>query len=253
MPPASCCVSMRNVIVTGGSRGLGLAIAEKLGGDGFQVIAIARNATDAFSAASKRVAEAGQGALQFYAADLADIEAIPALVKSVRRQFGAIYGLVNNAGLGTGGLLSGMSDQAMAQLLRLNIHSPIALTKYVSRTMMTQKGGRIVNISSVVAANGYNALSVYSATKAALIGFTKSLARELGPLDITVNAVAPGFINTEMTSELGAEGHEKIIRRSALRRMPEIADVGNAVAFLFSDGARNITGTVMTVDAGNTA
>ena len=92
----------------------------------------------------------------------------------------------------------------MAQLLRLNIHSPIALTKYVTRMMMTQKGGRIVNISSIVAADGFNALSVYSATKAALVGFTKSLARELGPLDITVNAVAPGFIDTEMTSELGA-------------------------------------------------
>lgn len=119
--------------------------------------------------------------------------------------------------------------------------------------MMTQRGGRIVNISSIVASDGFNALSVYSATKAALIGFTRSLARELGPLDITVNAVAPGFISTEMTSELGAGGVEKIVRRSALRRMAEIEDVGSAVAFLFSEGARNITGTVMTIDAGNTA
>jgi 3-oxoacyl-[acyl-carrier protein] reductase len=253
MPPANCYAKMRNVIVTGGSRGLGLGIAEKLAGDGFQVIAVARGETEAFNAASQRVAASGQGALAFYAADLADIEVIPALVKSIRRQFGPLYGLVNNAGLGTGGLLSAMNDQAMAQLLRLNIHSPIALTKYVSRTMMTQRGGRIVNISSIVASDGFNALSVYSATKAALIGFTRSLARELGPLDITVNAVAPGFISTEMTSELGAGGVEKIVRRSALRRMAEIEDVGSAVAFLFSEGARNITGTVMTIDAGNTA
>jgi 3-oxoacyl-[acyl-carrier protein] reductase len=244
---------MRNVIVTGGSRGLGLGIAEKLAKDGFQVVAIARNATDAFSAAAERASAAGQGALDFYGADLAEIDAIPDLVKSVRRKFGPLYGLVNNAGLGTGGLLAGMNDKAMAQLLRLNVHSPIALTKYVTRSMMTQKGGRIVNISSIVAADGFNALSVYSATKAALIGFTKSLARELGPLDITVNAVAPGFIDTEMTSELGAGAVEKIMRRSALRRMAEAEDVANAVAFLFSDGARNITGTVMTVDAGNTA
>jgi 3-oxoacyl-[acyl-carrier protein] reductase len=244
---------MRNVIVTGGSRGLGLGIAEALAADGFQVIAIARKPTEGFNAVSERVAAAGRGALKFYAADLADIEAIPALVKSVRREFGAIYGLVNNAGLGTGGLLSAMSDQAMAQLVTLNIHSPIALTKYVSRSMMTQKGGRIVNISSIVASDGFKALSVYSATKAALIGFTRSLARELGPLDITVNAVAPGFIETDMTSALGAGGQEKITRRSALQRMAEIEDVGSAVAFLFSEGARNITGTVMTVDAGNTA
>jgi 3-oxoacyl-[acyl-carrier protein] reductase len=244
---------MRNVIVTGGSRGLGLGIAEALAADGFQVIAIARGETEGFNAASERVTAAGHGALKFYAADLADIEAIPALVKSVRREFGALYGLVNNAGLGTGGLLSAMNDQAMAQLLRLNIHSPIALTKYVSRSMMTQKGGRIVNISSIVASDGFKALSVYSATKAALIGFTKSLARELGPLDITVNAVAPGFIETDMTSALDAGGQEKITRRSAMQRMTEIKDVGSAVAFLFSEGARNITGTVMTVDAGNTA
>jgi 3-oxoacyl-[acyl-carrier protein] reductase len=244
---------MRNVIVTGGSRGLGLGIAEALAADGFQVIAIARKPTEIFDDASQRVTAGGRGALRFYPADLADIEAIPALVKSVRREFGALYGLVNNAGLGTGGLLSAMNDQAMAQLLRLNIHSPIALTKYVSRSMMTQKGGRIVNISSIVASDGFKALSVYSATKAALIGFTKSLARELGPLDITVNAVAPGFIETDMTSALDAGGQEKITRRSALQRMAEIKDVGSAVAFLFSEGARNITGTVMTVDAGNTA
>jgi len=244
---------MRNVIVTGGSRGLGLGIAEKLALDGFQVIAIARSETEALNAASQRVADSKQGALGFFAADLADIDAIPALVKSIRREYGPLYGLVNNAGLGTGGLLSGMHDQAMAQLLRLNIHSPIALTKYVSRTMMTQRGGRIVNISSIVASTGFNALSVYSATKAALVGFTKSLARELGALDITVNAVAPGFIDTEMTQSLGEHGHDKIKRRSALRRLAEIEDVGNLVAFLCSDGARNITGTVMTVDAGNTA
>ena len=156
-------------------------------------------------------------------------------------------------GLGTGGLLPAMSDQAITQLLRLNVHSPIAMTKYAARTMITQRGGRIVNISSIVADNGYKGLSVYSATKAALVGFTKSLARELGPLDITVNAVAPGFIDTDMTQELGEAAYEQIARRSALRRMAKVEDVATTVAFLFSDKAHNITGTVMTVDAGNTA
>jgi 3-oxoacyl-[acyl-carrier protein] reductase len=118
--------------------------------------------------------------------------------------------------------------------------------------MMTGQGGRIVNISSVVGTTGYSGLSIYSATKASLGGFTRSLARELGPLGITVNAVAPGFVDTEMTHELTAAQRSQIARRSALRRMPEIADIAHTVDFLFSDKARNITGTITTVDAGNT-
>jgi 3-oxoacyl-[acyl-carrier protein] reductase len=118
---------------------------------------------------------------------------------------------------------------------------------------MTEQGGRIVNISSVVSTTGYSGLSVYSATKASLVGFTRSLAREMGPLGITVNAVAPGFVDTEMTHDLTAQQRAQIARRSALLRMPQIADIAHAVDFLFSDRARNITGTVTTVDAGNTA
>jgi 3-oxoacyl-[acyl-carrier protein] reductase len=175
------------------------------------------------------------------------------MVKAIRAKYGGIYGLVNNAGIGTGGMLSTMNDRAMEELLRLNINSPIALTKYTARAMMTGGAGRIVNISSIVASTGYSGLSVYSATKAALIGFTKSLARELGPLGITVNAVAPGFVETEMTHGIGDVQADKIKRRSALKRMAEIADIAEAVAFLFSEKARNITGTVLTVDAGNTA
>jgi 3-oxoacyl-[acyl-carrier protein] reductase len=129
----------------------------------------------------------------------------------------------------------------------------VVVTKYLVRSMMTGHGGRIVSVSSVVSATGYTGLSVYSATKASLVGFTRSLARELGPLGITVNAVAPGFVDTEMTHDLTAPQRAQIARRSALLRMPEIADIANAVDFLFSDKARNITGTVTTVDAGNTA
>ena len=135
----------------------------------------------------------------------------------------------------------------------LNVVSSITLTKYVARSMMTGHGGRIVNITSVVASTGYSGLSVYSATKTALGGFTRSLARELGPLGITVNAVAPGFVDTEMTRELSPAQRAQIERRSSLKRMPEIADIANAVDFLFSEKARNITGTTTTVDAGNTA
>jgi 3-oxoacyl-[acyl-carrier protein] reductase len=119
--------------------------------------------------------------------------------------------------------------------------------------MLPSGQGRIVNISSIVGATGYSGLSAYSATKAALNGFTGSLARELGPAGITVNAVAPGFVDTEMTHSLTAEERSRIERRSALRRMTEISDVANMVDYLMSEKARNITGTVMTVDAGNTA
>jgi len=119
--------------------------------------------------------------------------------------------------------------------------------------MMIERSGRIVNVSSIVASTGYSGLSVYSATKAALLGFTRSLAREVGQLGITVNAVAPGFIDTDMTQELDESHRAQISRRSALKRMAEPVDIARSVAFLLGDGGRNITGTVLTVDAGNTA
>jgi 3-oxoacyl-[acyl-carrier protein] reductase len=132
--------------------------------------------------------------------------------------------------------------------------SPILLSKYVLRSMMADgAGGRIVNLASIIAFTGYSGLSVYGATKASMIGFTRSLAREVGRTGVTVNAVAPGFVDTEMTKGLTEEHREQIARRSALRRLVEVDDVAAAVEYLLSDGARNITGTVITVDAGNTA
>jgi 3-oxoacyl-[acyl-carrier protein] reductase len=131
--------------------------------------------------------------------------------------------------------------------------SPIALTRQAVRSMMSEGEGRIVNMSSIIASTGYSALSVYAATKASMVGFTKSLARELGRAGITVNAVAPGFVETDMTDGLDAEKKAKIARRSSLQRLAEADDVANAVDFLMGEGGRNITGTVLTVDAGNTA
>jgi 3-oxoacyl-[acyl-carrier protein] reductase len=244
---------MQNVIVSGASRGLGLAMARVLAAAGYRVIALARGSTDELTAASRAAAEAGRGAIEFRACDLSELKLIGPLVKTLRTDFGALYGLINNAGLGTGGVLSSMRNQDIQRLIELNTVSPILLSKYVVRSMMAQREGRIVNIASIVAATGYSGLSVYSATKAALLGFTRSLAREVGPLGITVNAVAPGFIATEMTRELDESQREKIARRSALKRAAEPVDVARSVEFLLSDAARNITGTTVTVDAGNTA
>jgi 3-oxoacyl-[acyl-carrier protein] reductase len=244
---------MQNVIVSGGSRGLGLAMARVLAAAGYRVIAIARGSTEELTAASRTAAEAGRGAIEFRACDLSDLELIGPLVKTLRADFGALYGLINNAGLGTSGLLSVMRNQDIRRLIELNTVSPILLSKYVVRSMMTEREGRIVNIASIVAATGYSGLSVYSATKAALLGFTRSLAREVGPLGITVNAVAPGFIATEMTHELDESQREKIARRSALKRAADPIDVARSVEFLLSDAGRNITGTTLTVDAGTTA
>jgi 3-oxoacyl-[acyl-carrier protein] reductase len=244
---------VHNVIVTGGSRGLGLAMGNALAGAGFRVIAVARKLSEDLTAASRAAAAAGRGAIEFRACDLSDLDQIAPLVRALRAEYGPLYGLINNAGLGTSGILSNMRDKDIERLIQLNTLSPIMLSKYVVRSMMAQGQGRIVNIASIVASTGYSGLSVYSATKASLVGFTRSLAREVGQLGITVNAIAPGFIDTEMTHELTESQRQKIARRSAMHRMPEPIDVANSVVYLLGEGGRNITGTVITVDAGNTA
>jgi len=220
---------------------------------GYRVVAVARRSSPELAAAAAQATQDARGAIEFKGCDLADLTLIAPLVRAIRADFGPLYGLVNNAGLGTSGILSSMRDQAIQQLIQLNTVSPIVLTKYVLKSMMSEREGRIVNIASIVAATGYSGLSVYSATKASLIGFTHSLAREVGQLGITVNALAPGFVDTAMTHELTDAQREKIARRSALHRMPEPADVAHSVEFLLGDGGRNITGTVITIDAGNTA
>src|ERR1700736_241917 len=244
---------MQNVIVTGGSRGLGLAMTRTLASAGYRIIALARSSTEELTAASRAAADSGQGAIEFRACDLSDLDRIGPLVKALRADFGPIYGLVNNAGLGTSGLLSNMRDQDIQRLIQLNTISPILLSKYVVRSMMARRDGRIINIASIVASTGYSGLSVYSASKASLIGFTRSLAREVGQLGFTVNAIAPGFISTEMTHELNESQREQIARRSALKRMADPIDVARSIEFLLGDGGRNVTGTILTIDAGNTA
>jgi 3-oxoacyl-[acyl-carrier protein] reductase len=227
-------------------------MARLLSANGYRVIAVARKRSDELDEAAAAARDAHRGAIEFRACDLSDVTQIKPLVRSVRADFGPIYALINNAGLGTSGLLSTMRDSEIERLIRLNTISPLILTKYVARMMMSERNGRIVNIASIVASTGYSGLSVYSATKASLVGFTRSLARELGPLGITVNAIAPGFIDTAMTDDLTDAQRDRIARRSALKRMAEAEDVARSVDFLLGPGGRNITGIVLTVDAGNT-
>lgn len=242
---------MRNVVVTGGSRGIGLGISRRLMEAGFHVIAIARKESTELTAAIQTAPDGGS--IHFVPFDLAEIDGIGDLTKSLRKDFGPIYGLVNNAGISAEGALAMMPSSKMEQVIRLNTLSPMVMTKYVVRSMMADGGGRIVNMASITAFTGYSGLSVYSATKASLIAFTRSLAREVGRMGVNVNAVAPGFVDTEMTHALKDEHREQIVRRSALRRLVQVEDVANAVEFLLSDRAKSITGTVLTVDAGSTA
>jgi 3-oxoacyl-[acyl-carrier protein] reductase len=244
---------MHNVLVTGGSRGIGLAISRRLAAASYNVIAVARSESDELKDAIGKVADDAIGGLSFRPIDLSEIDAIADFAKKLRQEVGPIYGLVNNAGIGTEGLLATMHNSQIEALVRLNVLSPIILTKYVARQMMADGAGRIINMSSIIGATGYNGLSVYGATKAAATGFTRSLAREVGRLGITVNAIAPGFIETELTQDLSEDARGKIAGRSALRRLAEVEDVARMVEYLLGDGGRNVTGTVFTIDAGNTA
>jgi 3-oxoacyl-[acyl-carrier protein] reductase len=229
---------------------VGLAIARKLAGDGYRIFALGRKESEGLNTA---IAEFPAGVMNFLPFDLTSVDAIPDLLRELKAEHGPLYGLVNNAALGTHGLLSNMHNSDIEKLMRLNMLSPVVLTKYAVRMMMLEGKGRIVNVSSIIGFTGYSGLSVYGATKASMLGFTRSLAREVGRMGVTVNAVAPGFMDTEMTESMGAEQRDRIAGRAALKRLVDVNDVAASVAFLMSDAARNITGTTMTVDAGNTA
>jgi len=240
---------MKLVVVTGASRGVGLAICERLLKDEYKVVAINRSETDEFS----NLKENYNKQLFYKMYDFKDTKNIQTLVKEITKQYGKIYGLVNNAALGTDGVLGTMHDNHISELIKVNIEAPIILTKYVSRSMLMKMEGRIINISSIIATTGFNGLSVYGATKASLSGFTKSLARELGKANITVNNIAPGYMQTAMTSGLDECKLDSIKRRSPLGDLVSVNDVAASVSFLLSDDAKNITGTTITVDAGSTA
>lgn len=239
----------KRVLVTGGTRGLGLAICRRLAADGYGIVAVGRSESEELAALRRT----SGGSVEFEPHDLADVGGVHALSTRVHRRLGPMYALVNNAAVGLDGVLGTQHEADIERALRVNLHAPILLTKYVSRQMATRRTGRIVNVSSIIAQTGFSGLSVYAATKAGLIGFTRSLARELGRAGITVNAVAPGYMETEMTAGLGPDELASIVRRSPLRRLARTEEVAGAVAYLLGDDAASVTGTVLTVDAGSTA
>ena len=237
----------KTVLITGASRGLGLAIAARLLADPvtpYRVIGLSRTQSPEFAALGARAV--------FVPGDLADHAAIPGHVSQITRDHGRLWGLVNNAGLGRPGLLATMAPAEIATMIAVNLTAPLLLSRQVARGMMTARAGRIISISSIIARTGFTGLAAYAATKAGLEGMTRSLARELGKRDITVNCVAPGFMATEMTLGYDADQLASIRKRAPLG-LAEPADAAGAVAYLLGPEAGRVTGTVITVDGGSTA
>jgi len=246
-------MEMRTGVVTGANRGLGLAIAERLLVDGYNVVGIARNRTAELEELKSRHDVGGTERLAFLPFDLERTEKIHELAARIREIDRNIYGLVNNAGIGLDGILATQHERDIERMVDVNLVSAILLTKYLVRDMLVLQNGRIVNIASIIAFTGFTGLSVYGATKAALVGFTKSLAREVGKGGVTVNCVCPGYMETGMTAGMEASKLDSIRRRSPQGKFPAVSDVAGAVAFLLGPDARSITGTSITVDAGSTA
>jgi 3-oxoacyl-[acyl-carrier protein] reductase len=239
---------MKTVLVTGATRGLGLAIAGRLCRDGYRVVASGRKETQALDEIRRSHPES----VHFHPFDMAETDGIKDFVQSITSAHGPLYGLVNNAAIGLDGVLGTMHNSDVERVLRINTLAPIVLTKYVSRSMMLARTGRIVNVSSIIASTGFSGLAVYAASKAAIEGFTRSLAREVGRLNITVNAVAPGYMQTEMTQGLQGEKLQSIMRRSPLRRLATPDDAAGAVSYLLGPDGASITGAIFTIDAGST-
>ena len=239
----------KTALVTGASRGIGRAIALCLAAEGARVaINYAGNVKAAEEV--KAAIEAAGGTAILCQADIADSAAVEAMVANVVKEFGTIDILVNNAGIARDTLLMRMKDEDFAKVLDTNLKGVFYCTKAVSKLMMKKRSGRIVNMASVVGLVGNAGQTNYAAAKAGVIGFSKSAAKELASRGITVNAVAPGFIGTDMTAGLPESVKEKMLTDIPLGRMGEPEDVASAVLFLASDQASYITGQVVNVDGG---
>ena len=239
----------KTALVTGASRGIGRAIALRLAAEGASV-AINYAGNTAKAEETKAAIEAAGGKAALFQADVSDSAQVEQMVAAVTEAFGTIDILVNNAGITRDGLLMRMKEEDFDAVLDTNLKGIFHVTKAVSKLMMKKRAGRIANMASVVGIMGNAGQTNYAAAKAGVIGFTKSAAREFAARGITVNAVAPGFIATDMTAAMPEKAKEATLAAIPLRRMGEPEDVANAVAFLVSDQASYITGQVVKVDGG---
>jgi 3-oxoacyl-[acyl-carrier protein] reductase len=240
----------RVVVITGGSRGLGAGIVQSFLDAGDRVATCARSSTPQTDAWSKDDAVADR--FLFTPADLSRSDHAATFVKDVIDRWGRIDVLVNNAGVARDGILALVPDEDIDTVVDLNLKGTIYMTRLVSRRMLARGAGSIVNISSIVGRSGYRGLGVYSATKAALDGFTRAMARELGSRGITVNGVAPGYLRTEMSHGLDEDQLGQIVRRTPAGRLGEPEDVARAIRFLTDPANSYLTGHILVIDGGLT-
>ena len=230
------------IFVTGTSKGLGLSVAKILLEANYAVVGISRTET---------IIDNPDFAYESF--DLNETDAIHGFVSMLIEKYGIPYGLINNAGIGNNGTLGTQHETEITKLLNINLLAPILLAKYISRKMLLKREGKIINIASIIGTTGFNGLSVYGATKSGLIGFTKSLSREVGKMGVIVNSVSPGYLETEMTQGIDDRNKVKILNRSPFKKLAAVDDVAELILFLISKGSYSIHGQNFIVDGGSTA
>ncbi len=236
-------------LVTGAGRGIGRQIAEELAQEGATVIINYNDSREKAQQTVSKIEEKG-GRAGAYKCDVSDMASCKEMIMDIMKRYGRIDILVNNAGITRDNLLMRTKEEEFDEVIRVNLKGCFNTMKYVSRYMLKQKSGKIINISSVTGLIGNAGQASYCASKAGIIGLTKSAARELGSRGITVNAIAPGFIETEMTQVLPEELKEAMREQTLLKRSGKVQDVSKTAVFLASDGADYITGQVISVDGG---